>query len=116
VPALADEVAGASDADLLCEDRIAELERTVKVLAAEVVRARERVGSENVRIHADGSAALAKQVLSVSGSLGQWVEIGGRRYGHVLDPRTGEAFLVDADGGAWFTPGWNAAVRFEPPD
>ena len=198
--------------------------------AEELVRARERVGSEHVRIHTDGSAEIEKpgvsvnlggvakgyaldrmltlleergienallsfgqsstwalgrpadapgwrllargpderllgvltlenQALSVSGSLGQWVEIGGRRYGHVLDPRTGEALqrrrqslvaapeaslaealskallvlgereglalvdaqegcealLVDADGGIWFTPGWNAAVRFEPP-
>jgi thiamine biosynthesis lipoprotein len=29
--------------------------------------------------------------LSVSGSLGQYVEIDGRRYGHVIDPRSGEA-------------------------
>ena len=26
-----------------------------------------------------------------------------------------EALLVDADAGTWFTPGWNAAVRFDPP-
>jgi thiamine biosynthesis lipoprotein len=32
---------------------------------------------------------LADQALSVSGSLGQWSQIGGRRYGHVLDPRSG---------------------------
>jgi thiamine biosynthesis lipoprotein len=38
-----------------------------------------------------GVLTLENQALSVSGSLGQWVEIGGRRYGHVLDPRTGEA-------------------------
>jgi len=38
-----------------------------------------------------GVLMLENQALSVSGSLGQWVEIGGRRYGHVLDPRTGEA-------------------------
>jgi thiamine biosynthesis lipoprotein len=107
-----------------------------------------------------GVLTLENQALSVSGSLGQWVEIGGRRYGHVLDPRTGEALqrrrlslvaapeaslaealskallvlgkreglalvdaqegcealLVDADGGTWFTPGWNAAVRFDPAD
>jgi thiamine biosynthesis lipoprotein len=33
---------------------------------------------------------LSDQALSVSGSLGQTVEIGGRRYGHVLDPRSGQ--------------------------
>jgi thiamine biosynthesis lipoprotein len=38
-----------------------------------------------------GVLTLENQALSVSGSLSQWVEIGGRRYGHVLDPRTGEA-------------------------
>ena len=38
-----------------------------------------------------GVIALAERALSVSGSLGQWVEIGGRRYGHVLDPRSGQA-------------------------
>jgi len=36
--------------------------------------------------------------LSVSESLGQWSEIGGRRYGHVVDPRSGRplerAFLA----------------------
>lgn len=36
-----------------------------------------------------GVIRLRDLALSVSGSLGQWVEIGGRRYGHVLDPRTG---------------------------
>jgi thiamine biosynthesis lipoprotein len=36
-----------------------------------------------------GVVRLEDQALSVSGSLGQWVEIGGRRYGHVLDPRSG---------------------------
>jgi len=169
--------------------------------AAALVRARERVGAEYVRItlleergienaflsfgqsstwalgrptDATGWRLLARgpdegllgvltlknQALSVSGSLGQWVEIGGRRYGHVLDPRTGEALqrrrqalvvapdaslaealskallvlgkreglalvdaqescealLVDAEGGTWFTAGWNAAVRFDPRD
>ncbi len=37
-----------------------------------------------------GVLTLEDRALSVSGSLGQWVEIAGRRYGHVLDPRTGE--------------------------
>ncbi len=38
-----------------------------------------------------GVISLAERALSVSGSLGQWVEIGGERYGHVLDPRSGQA-------------------------
>jgi thiamine biosynthesis lipoprotein len=38
-----------------------------------------------------GVIRLQDQALSVSGGLGQWVEIGGERYGHVLDPRTGQA-------------------------
>jgi thiamine biosynthesis lipoprotein len=37
-----------------------------------------------------GILTLRDRALSVSGSLGQWSEIAGRRYGHVLDPRTGE--------------------------
>lgn len=36
-----------------------------------------------------GVATLRDQALSVSGSLGQWTEIDGRRYGHVIDPRSG---------------------------
>jgi thiamine biosynthesis lipoprotein len=105
-----------------------------------------------------GVLTLSDQALSVSGSLGQSTLIGGRRYGHVLDPRSGlplerrrqalvvahsaalaealskallilgekegialvaaqagcEGMLVDAEGGSWETPGWRAAVRFEP--
>lgn len=38
-----------------------------------------------------GTLELVDRALSISGSLGQWVEIGGKRYGHVLDPRSGEA-------------------------
>ena len=38
-----------------------------------------------------GELYLRDQSLSVSGSLGQSVEIGGRSYGHVVDPRTGRA-------------------------
>jgi thiamine biosynthesis lipoprotein len=38
-----------------------------------------------------GVLTLVDQALSVSGSLGQWVVIGGRRYGHVVDPRSGLA-------------------------
>jgi thiamine biosynthesis lipoprotein len=37
-----------------------------------------------------GTITLRDQALSVSGRVGQWVEIGGRRYGHVIDPRSGE--------------------------
>ena len=36
-----------------------------------------------------GVVVLRDLSLSVSGSLGQWSEIGGRRFGHVLDPRSG---------------------------
>lgn len=36
-----------------------------------------------------GVITLSDQALSVSGSLGQSALIGGRRYGHVLDPRRG---------------------------
>ena len=105
-----------------------------------------------------GVLTLRDRALSVSGSLGQFVEIGGRRYGHILDPRSGEplttrrqalvvardaalaealskallvlgdgegialvaaqpdceALLLDADGGAWSTPGWQRAVAFQP--
>jgi thiamine biosynthesis lipoprotein len=51
-----------------------------------------------------GVLTLRDRALSVSGSLGQWVEIGGRRYGHVIDPRSGtpleerrQALVVAAD-------------------
>jgi thiamine biosynthesis lipoprotein len=40
-----------------------------------------------------GLVTLRDQALSVSGSLGQWTEIAGRRYGHVLDPRTGRPLI-----------------------
>jgi thiamine biosynthesis lipoprotein len=104
-----------------------------------------------------GVLTLRDRALSVSESLGQWNEIAGRRYGHVLDPRTGqaltrsraafvvtddaalaealskallvlgpsegieliekwpgaEALLLDADGEAWSTRGWQAATHFE---
>ncbi len=36
-----------------------------------------------------GRLALSNQALSVSGSYGRSLEIQGRRYGHILDPRTG---------------------------
>jgi len=37
-----------------------------------------------------GVATLRDRAVSVSDSVGQWTEIGGRRYGHVIDPRSGE--------------------------
>jgi thiamine biosynthesis lipoprotein len=37
-----------------------------------------------------GVLTLRDRALSVSGSFGQWREIAGRRYGHVLDPRSGQ--------------------------
>ena len=105
-----------------------------------------------------GILTLRDAALSVSGSLGQWSEIEGRRYGHVLDPRSGEpltrrrealvvapnatlaealskallvlgeregialieaqhgceALLLDAEGGAWSTSGWQLRTAFEP--
>jgi thiamine biosynthesis lipoprotein len=105
-----------------------------------------------------GVLTLRDRALSVSEALGQWHEIGGRRYGHVLDPRIGEpltrnrealvvtgdatlaealskallvlgptegialiegwpdaeALLLDEDGQAWRTHGWQRATRFEP--
>jgi len=104
-----------------------------------------------------GILTLRDDALSVSGSLGQWTEIEGRRYGHVLDPRSGEpltrrrealvvapnatlaealskallvlgegegialieaqqdceALLLDEEGGAWATSGWQLRTAFE---
>jgi thiamine biosynthesis lipoprotein len=37
-----------------------------------------------------GVMSLEDAALSVSGTLGEFVEIGGREYGHILDPRTGQ--------------------------
>ena len=37
-----------------------------------------------------GTLALRDRALSVSSSFGTWSEIEGRRYGHVLDPRSGQ--------------------------
>jgi thiamine biosynthesis lipoprotein len=105
-----------------------------------------------------GLITLRDQALSVSGSHGQWVEIGGRRYGHIVDPRSGEplmrerqavvvsrsaslaealslallvlepdtglalvarqpgceGLLIEGGGELRSTPGWDAAVHFEP--
>ncbi len=41
-----------------------------------------------------GTVDLRDQALSVSSSLGQWSEIGGTRFGHVVDPRSGEALTA----------------------
>lgn len=40
-----------------------------------------------------GVATLRDRAVSVSGSLGQASEIEGRRYGHVIDPRSGEPLI-----------------------
>jgi thiamine biosynthesis lipoprotein len=105
-----------------------------------------------------GLITLRDQALSVSGSQGQRIEIGGRRYGHIIDPRSGEplirarqavvvsqravladalslallvldaetglalvaaqpdceGLLIEGGGALRSTPGWEAAVRFEP--
>ena len=44
---------------------------------------------------AAGLITLHNQALSVSGSLGQSVTVGGQRYGHVVDPRTGQPIQRD---------------------
>lgn len=105
-----------------------------------------------------GVITLRDQALSASGSQGQLFEIDGRRYGHIIDPRSGEpltrarqavvvaqraalaealslallvldaevglalvaslpdseGLLIERDGALRSTPGWSAAVRFEP--
>jgi thiamine biosynthesis lipoprotein len=43
-----------------------------------------------------GVIHLRDQALGVSGSLGQWSEIDGVRYGHVVDPRSGLALRRNA--------------------
>jgi thiamine biosynthesis lipoprotein len=37
-----------------------------------------------------GVATLRDRAASISATLGQWTEIEGRRYGHLIDPRSGE--------------------------
>ncbi len=105
-----------------------------------------------------GLITLRDQALSVSESQGQGVEIGGRHYGHIINPRSGqplmrarqavvvsqraslaealslallvldaetglalvaaqpdcEGLLIEGGGEFHSTPGWAAAVRFEP--
>ena len=62
-----------------------------------------------------GVLALRDQALSVSGSLAQSEEIGGRRFGHVIDPRSGAplerarvAVVLAATAAA--AEGWSKAV------
>lgn len=43
-----------------------------------------------------GVATLRERAVSVSDSIGQWTEIGGHRYGHVIDPRDGRPLLRSA--------------------
>jgi thiamine biosynthesis lipoprotein len=58
-----------------------------------------------------GVATLRDRAVSVSGSVGQWVEIGGRRFGHVIDPRSGEP-LVRAAQAVVLAPDAAAAEAF----
>jgi thiamine biosynthesis lipoprotein len=44
-----------------------------------------------------GTLTLVDSALSVSSSFGQWSEIEGRRYGHVIDPRTGQPLTAAAE-------------------
>jgi len=55
-----------------------------------------------------GTAQLADQSLSISGSLGQYTEIAGRRYGHVIDPHTGEPITQARVAGALAADGARA--------
>ena len=55
-----------------------------------------------------GTAQLADQSLSISGSLGQYEEIGGKRYGHVIDPRSGEPLTRARVAGALASDGARA--------
>jgi hypothetical protein len=74
-----------------------------------------------------GVVTLRDRALSVSASLGQFVEIAGRRYGHtllVLPEDEGlalveelpgcEGLLIDADASQRATSGFAAATGFEP--
>jgi thiamine biosynthesis lipoprotein len=68
-----------------------------------------------------GLVTLKDQALSISSSFGHWVEIGDRRYGHVIDPRTGwpltrslQALIVAPD--ATFAEALSKALLILPPD
>jgi thiamine biosynthesis lipoprotein len=68
---------------------------------------------------------LKDAALSTSGTAVQWFRVGGKRYGHILDPRTGwpvetmlsvsviapEAALADALSTAFFVLGVENALR-----
>ncbi len=55
---------------------------------------------------------------SLAEALSKALLVLGKQEGLALvDAQEGcEALLVDADAGTWFTPGWNAAVRFDRRD
>lgn len=66
-----------------------------------------------------GVVTLRDTAFSVSSSLGQWSQIGGRRYGHVVDPRTGlaltrgrQAAVVAPD--ATLAEAWSTALLVLP--
>jgi len=68
-----------------------------------------------------GVLTLRDQALSVSSSFGHWLDIGGVRYGHVIDPRTGrplstprEAVIVAPD--ATLAEALSKALLILPPD
>ena len=42
-----------------------------------------------------GAATFSDQAVSISGSLGQSMQVEGRRYGHIIDPRTGRPVQRD---------------------
>jgi thiamine biosynthesis lipoprotein len=58
----------------------------------------------------EGSLLLANAAISTSGDTEQFVEIGGKRYAHILDPRTGlgvtecRTATVIAPRGEWADP------------
>ena len=95
-PALADEVAGVSDADLEYEDRIAELERTVKVLAEELERTRADVTvpeePELKSSYGMGPAASKIYQLARGLSIGGYGEAFYRNY---VDDQTTESDTAD---------------------
>ena len=68
-----------------------------------------------------GTVELRDAALSVSSSLGQYREIGGTRYGHVVDPRTGEAsthgrLAVVAAPSATVAEAWSTALLVLGPE
>jgi thiamine biosynthesis lipoprotein len=50
-----------------------------------------RLGLRGASGQVESTVRLRDRAFSVSSSLGQWSVIGGRRFGHVVDPRTGWA-------------------------